>query len=334
MHSRVPGSSRPAFTLIELLVVIAIVATLIGLVMPGIQSVRLAANRVYCQNNLKQIALAVHNYADANGSRLPFLTDTTPGTLTQAHIVSLFYQLLPYLDQAPLYARFNAAYPPSYYNASLTNPGLAAYNVPTFICPSDNSNPLNQPITAWTFVTPAPLVPFQAQFDGLYACGCYGANGMVFRSNNAKMPLVFQDGMSNTVMFAENYQACADAYVFWGYGATGVTNPSFAFLPLPGGTNTEKFAPDVPLRTNSLGEVFGTVGMTSSSPGTVTKSVAFQVRPTVAECDPSIPQTPHNSGLQVAMADGSVRCVAPGISQLTFWSACTPAGGELLGPDW
>ena len=94
---------RRGFTLIELLVVIAIIAVLIGLLLPAVQKVREAANRMQCSNNLRQQALAVQNYASANSDRLPPCNFYFAQTGAQG---STYYALMPYLEQNNLFTLY------------------------------------------------------------------------------------------------------------------------------------------------------------------------------------------------------------------------------------
>jgi len=101
---------RSAFTLVELLVVIAIIGMLIALLLPAVQAAREAARRMTCSNHLKQLALAMHNYADANQEDLPpdgFMP--TIGAWTIATNPSVYVHLLPFIEQNSLYNNFSDA---------------------------------------------------------------------------------------------------------------------------------------------------------------------------------------------------------------------------------
>jgi prepilin-type N-terminal cleavage/methylation domain-containing protein/prepilin-type processing-associated H-X9-DG protein len=135
---------RSAFTLIELLVVIAIIAILIGLLLPAVQKVREAANRMACSNNLEQIGLALHQYHDTNGHFPPAWVGVSyfPGWGWPSF-------LLPWLEQENLYKEMNVATGPfgtpgaRYTDASSIPGRLTQTKLKVFRCPSDTGPDLN-----------------------------------------------------------------------------------------------------------------------------------------------------------------------------------------------
>src|SRR5262249_16146078 len=209
---------RRGFTLVELLVVIAIIAVLIGLLLPAVQKVREAANRIKCQNNLKQLGLAAQNYHDTRG-HLPPAIGYTP-LVTNSVWGHHFFHLLPYLEQGNLYQRAWGPVALTTGPVTMYFPGnnyVYSEKLSVLLCPSDPSVGGDGVVTV----------------NGIsWGASCYPSNGQVFADPIRRNPqgktrfADIPDGTSNTILYAEKYARCTstsmklDGGSFWAYCAS------------------------------------------------------------------------------------------------------------------
>jgi prepilin-type N-terminal cleavage/methylation domain-containing protein len=345
-------SERRGFTLIELLVVIAIIAILIGLLLPAVQKVREAAARTKCTNNIKQISLALHNCNDSMG-RLPPMS----GTFGGAYYAPLFFHLLPYVEQDNVWKSAVWMDPTAPVGQAAPNPAHVIQL--SFVWPTwDSVNKGNN-----TFLRQTRIPPYQCPSDpSLGNCidwcpgdASYAGNFQVFgqqsalpaTGNNfhvlepafdgaARIPTTFQDGTSNTIVFAEKYARCdgtgSPGGTWWMRGVFHGANGT------PGSGSDDSYPAD------RLSAVFaGGRGTDGTVWWTGTASI-FQVRPgnflqagSVAHpgpCDKGRASTGHTAGMNVGLGDGSVRFLSASISPTTWWIAVVPNDGLTLPSDW
>jgi prepilin-type N-terminal cleavage/methylation domain-containing protein/prepilin-type processing-associated H-X9-DG protein len=290
---------RWGFTLIELLVVIAIIAVLIALLVPAVQKVREAAARADCQNNIKQLGLGVQNFHDTF-KVLP------PGMVTGPNLkVGVTTLILPYIEQAPLATQLAAN------TGNTTNyNNLIKTTLKVYQCSSDPT-------------APGGLTPMRQGFAGTN----YLANLAVLRlsSNDLRsgiaMVPAYQDGTSNTILWAEHMLNCYTGTAPCGSGCTYPTWGSHFY----GGFSNPWWDSPVFNRTSqySGGERVG-----------ADVAQVFQVAPQPGSCVYQTTHTFHTGGMNVGLGDGSVRFVASGISTTTWQRACNPNDGNSLGNDW
>ena len=302
---------RAGFTLIELLVVIAIIAVLVALLLPAVQQAREAARRSQCQNNLKQLGLALHNYHETY-NRFPaesVWAYTPPGaSVKQARNYTWITMLLPNLDQAPLYNSINFSLP-LWGQMDSTGTLIVSRQLPVLTCPTDAN---------------ATSGGFQGMgitcYSGAEGYDWWTRNadplGGVFTLNYSTKIADISDGTSNTIAIGET---CSSGYKNGGHLRCGsgiprkglgesVFHPAFVSPPFSdsqGSSGNKWPSPDGLNNPQTSWQWW--------------KAAPYAYKPTYLHCFGLNAEWPgasslHTGGAQFLMADGSVRFLSSNIN--------------------
>lgn len=324
VHTNRRSTSRRGFTLVELLVVIAIIGILVGLLLPAVQAAREAARRMSCQNNLKQMGLAIHNFESTYGRLPPGYIgpsranpfDSPSGDVNQYYGLMLF--LLPFMEQNNLYSlfptqlarverialsgedlRWSSTLPPELLGGSEQPWNLSQFRLPAAMCPSDGKTPQlmwtrghvrtsatgSLSMTFWSG-SGSFMEVARTNYLGVHGRPDDGLRDGMFRNRSQTRWGDVQDGLSNTLAVGE-----AEGGV---QASSGGTPASWLWISAPslGASTNPAWMPNGGNRT-----AFGSF---------------------------------HPGVTQFVYGDGSVRPIADSIAPVTWMSLCGMRDGEII----
>jgi len=326
---------RGAFTLIELLVVIAIIAILIGLLLPAVQKVREAAARMSCSNNMKQLGIAAHSYADALGGLPPagVMRNYSDNPYTDEIGPNWAVLILPYIEQEALYKQNSAGINLWMSTAATTTDkswaNVRTTTIKTFLCPSDGGSGTACSLSlanvggSWARGNYAancgPHYHYGSRVDnGDSSGGPWGWSGRgpfsIVTGTNKKQGIGIQgiaDGSSNTILFAEvrTGPSAADPRGVWAFalaGSSTITSHADGDDKVPNDPNDcsddIKDAPTLPAQ--------GLGNWTSCNSNQATA------------------RSKHTGGVMTGFGDGSVKFISNSISQDAWWKLNASHDGQ------
>ena len=310
---------RQGFTLVELLVVIAIIGVLIGLLLPAVQKVREAANRLRCKNNLKQIGLALHNFEAREGHFPPGYTSNSSSSDGTGPGWGWAAFLLPDLEQDNLYRRIDFARPMT----DQVHDGVRSANIPFLRCPSD---PRQTPIRQADFLNPGPLTTDLGRSNYV---ACYGNTPFLGGPPILPSSHLVIDGISGRGAFYRNSRtAIADV-------TDGLSN-TFLVGERSAGNSMSAWAGVIPgatWRTINDTENYG--GPPSNLPTVLVLGHACRDHPPSSQKGVAEDfSSNHVQGINVLFGDGAVRSVHAGVNMRVYPFTASIADGQVAEIDF